>query len=77
MRFDVETSQDYGVGIGAIFLDDNGYPCIKIPDVRSCYDFDIYNCIRLSDGKPSHFQWCVFPLPTALRLISKKDSRIK
>jgi hypothetical protein len=60
MRFDVETSQDYrsfdGVGIGAIFLDDNGYPCIKIPDVRSCYDFDIYNCIRLSDGKPSHFQ---------------------
>jgi hypothetical protein len=39
MRFDVETSQDYrsfdGVGIGAIFLDDNGYPCIKIPDVRS------------------------------------------
>lgn len=42
MRFDVETSQDYrsfdGVGIGAIFLDDNGYPCIKIPDVRSCYD---------------------------------------
>lgn len=60
MRFDVETSQDYrsfdGVGIGAIFLDDNGYPCIKIPDVRSCYDFDIYNYIRLSDGKPSHFQ---------------------
>ena len=55
MRFDVETSQDYrsfdGVGIGAIFLDDNGYPCIKIPDVRSCYDFDIYNCIRLSDGR--------------------------
>lgn len=60
MRFDVETSQDYrsfdGVEIGAIFLDDDGYPYIKIPDVRSCYDFDIYNCVRLSDGKPSPFQ---------------------
>lgn len=60
MRFDVETSQDYrsfdGVEIGAIFLDDDGYPYIKIPDARSCYNCDIYNCVRLSDGRSSHFQ---------------------
>lgn len=60
MRFDIESSRDYRtidkIEIGAIFLDDDGSPHIKIPDVRSCYNCDIYNCVRLSDGRPSHFQ---------------------
>lgn len=39
-----------------ITLDDGRQTYFDFADVRSCYDFDIYNCIRLSDGKPSHFQ---------------------
>lgn len=60
MRFDIESSRDYRtidkIEIGAIFLDDDGYPYIKTPDVRSCYNCDLYNCVRLSDGQPWYFQ---------------------
>lgn len=60
MKFDIISKRDYRdfdeVEIGEICLDDDGYPYIKTPDVRSCYNCDLYNCVRLSDGRPYYFR---------------------
>lgn len=75
MKFDIENSRDYRkfgeVGNGEVFLDDDGYPYIKIPDVHGCDSYDVYNCIRLTSGNPSHFycdkQVCI-PIDCAFKI---------
>lgn len=60
MKFNIENSQICKtfdeVEFGEICLDDDGFPYIKTPDVRSCYNGDMYNCVRLSDGRQYYFQ---------------------
>ena len=51
-----ETRREFNeINIGEIFLDDDDTLFIKIPEVMSVYNHDIYNCVRLDEGGMWHF----------------------
>lgn len=50
-----ETYKEFGeINIGELFIDDD-IPFIKIPEVRSEYNNNIYNCVRLNEGGMWHY----------------------
>lgn len=38
------------VKCGEVFLNKDGIPCIKIPDVKNYYSKETYNCVKLHTG---------------------------
>lgn len=52
MKYTIQNDslKEFGeIDIGELFIID-GIPFIKIPEVRSEYNNDIYNCVRLDEG---------------------------
>lgn len=57
MKYTIQNDslKEFGeIDIGELFIID-GIPFIKIPEVRSNYNNDIYNCVRLDEGEMYYY----------------------